>query len=309
VLGTPQYMSTEQARGRDDVDLRTDVWSAGAILYELVTGSVPFAAGNYNAMLDKIMHEEPALLSSFGILEPGLQSVVSRSLAKERSERFQSARELRTAMEALLPILPTGSEFRFEHSAGRINIKTDVSEHGPLLAEIQHGELDVLMLETMAGPPLVPTPSLTPVEDGDSGASKGPKPEMAPMSRRGRRKAALLVALLGVVGIVVLLERAQPPATESPAQAQTPLGPAAERRAPSAGNEIARMEDPAPNAARDPVSIPSSSPVRDQSPPSPGASLSASAPTPAPVRKGTRTPRTTEAPRSKPVTRVDSAGF
>src|SRR5262249_41246768 len=70
VMGTPQYMSIEQARGRDDIDLRADIWSAGAILYELVTGRVAFDAANYNAVLDKIMHDDPLPLLNFRVNDP-----------------------------------------------------------------------------------------------------------------------------------------------------------------------------------------------------------------------------------------------
>src|SRR5258706_6445020 len=122
VMGTPQYMSVEQARGRDDIDVRTDVWSAGAILYELTTGRVAFDAANYNAVIDRIMHEEPLPLLSSGVNEPGLQAVVSRCLAKQRSQRYQSARELREALQRLLPSLPVGAGGLKLHSSVGISV-------------------------------------------------------------------------------------------------------------------------------------------------------------------------------------------
>ena len=54
VLGTPYYLSPEQARGASDIDLRVDIWGAGVVLYESVTGELPFLADNYNALLVQI---------------------------------------------------------------------------------------------------------------------------------------------------------------------------------------------------------------------------------------------------------------
>ncbi len=63
MVGSPDYMSPEQARGREDVDYRTDIWSLCVVLYEATTGVPPFSASNYNALLRTIVEDEPKSLS------------------------------------------------------------------------------------------------------------------------------------------------------------------------------------------------------------------------------------------------------
>lgn len=102
VQGTPEYMSPEQSRG-DQIDARTDIYACGVILYELVTGDVPFSGEDANRILIRHMLEEPAPPSSRkpGI-DPRLDAIILKALAKERENRHQTARELRDELRALL---------------------------------------------------------------------------------------------------------------------------------------------------------------------------------------------------------------
>src|ERR1041384_4375388 len=59
VLGSPDYMSPEQALGLDDIDERTDIWSLCVVLYEVITGAIPFLKPNYNALMHAIINEDP----------------------------------------------------------------------------------------------------------------------------------------------------------------------------------------------------------------------------------------------------------
>ncbi|MGK3998947.1 serine/threonine-protein kinase [Sorangium sp. So ce1024] len=99
VMGTPYYMAPEQARGEVELDHRLDLWAVGVILYEALTGQRPFVAHNYNALLLKILtlwHRPVTELDPS--IPPGLSRLVDRALAKEREERFQSAREFQEAL-------------------------------------------------------------------------------------------------------------------------------------------------------------------------------------------------------------------
>lgn len=98
LLGTPDYMSPEQARGETDLDHRTDVWSFCVVLYQLMVGRPPFDRDNYNALLWAIVHEEPPSIMDHGTGDPALWEVLSRGLRKEKEERWGS---LRTLGEAL----------------------------------------------------------------------------------------------------------------------------------------------------------------------------------------------------------------
>lgn len=97
--GSPYYMAPEQARGDRGIDWRVDLWSAGIVLYEGLTGQRPFVANNYNAMLVQIlsMAHRP-IRERDGELSVGLSRVVDKALAKRREERYQSALEFQSAL-------------------------------------------------------------------------------------------------------------------------------------------------------------------------------------------------------------------
>jgi eukaryotic-like serine/threonine-protein kinase len=101
VVGTPQYISPEQARGLDTVDERSDVWSFCVMLYELLTGTLPFDEDNYNAQLVAIIERPPARPAR----RPGdarLWHIILQGLAKDPSSRFQTMAELGEALAAWL---------------------------------------------------------------------------------------------------------------------------------------------------------------------------------------------------------------
>jgi serine/threonine-protein kinase len=99
-VGTPAYMSPEQALGEDDIDHRSDVWSLGVVLYEMISGQHPFVAPNYQALLPKIA-EEPAAPLAPSVPEP-VRAIVEKCLEKRREDRFQDASALLEALERAL---------------------------------------------------------------------------------------------------------------------------------------------------------------------------------------------------------------
>ncbi|HEX2874979.1 MAG TPA: protein kinase [Polyangiaceae bacterium] len=90
VLGSPDYMSPEQARGLDNIDLRSDVWSFSVVLYEAITGEAPFEAANYNALLRLIVETEPPTLRERHAADDELSQLVQRGLSKDPADRFAS---------------------------------------------------------------------------------------------------------------------------------------------------------------------------------------------------------------------------
>ena len=107
VLGTAQYMSPEQARGLD-VDARTDIWSLGCVLYEMIAGKQPFAGPTTMDVMSGILSIEPESLISY--LPDGprdLDRIVLRALRKDREERYQTVKDLMTDMKDLKRELET----------------------------------------------------------------------------------------------------------------------------------------------------------------------------------------------------------
>ncbi len=103
VLGTPLYMSPEQARGDDELDARVDIYALGVIMYESATGRVPFIGNNYLSVISQVLNEEPRPLRA---LRPELseefEAIVLRAMEKDRAERYASANELLADLTALL---------------------------------------------------------------------------------------------------------------------------------------------------------------------------------------------------------------
>src|SRR5216110_2218260 len=94
VMGTPSYMSPEQVKGRA-VDGRSDIFSLGVMLYEMVTGEKPFPGQNITTVIYKIVNEEPVPPRQIDAsIHPGISTVVLKALAKEPEQRYQSCREM-----------------------------------------------------------------------------------------------------------------------------------------------------------------------------------------------------------------------
>jgi eukaryotic-like serine/threonine-protein kinase len=103
VMGTPYYMSPEQAKGSKEMDHRSDLYSAGVILYEAITGQVPFAAETFNELIFKIVLEAPAPPQQHvPDLDPAFSSIMQKSMAREQRDRFQTAQEFADALTAWL---------------------------------------------------------------------------------------------------------------------------------------------------------------------------------------------------------------
>jgi len=98
VVGSPDYMSPEQARGEERIDHRSDIWSFCVVLYEVVTGNPPFEGANYNALLNSILQDKPKSLAELSAADQELSRIVELGLAKDRVQRWQSMQELGTAL-------------------------------------------------------------------------------------------------------------------------------------------------------------------------------------------------------------------
>jgi len=99
VIGTPSYMSPEQCRG-DAVDARSDLFSAGAVFYEMLTGERAFGGGNATQVIYRLMNEDPPALASDPRVPAAMAAVLQRALAKRAEQRFASAQDMAAALQA-----------------------------------------------------------------------------------------------------------------------------------------------------------------------------------------------------------------
>lgn len=124
ISGTLPYMAPEQVRC-EEVDVRTDIWAAGAVLYEMATGKRPFPMASSLKLIDAIQHLDPPPPSTLNSqLTPQLDAVITKSLDKDADRRYQSASELRVDLLRLLPATASSgrlslSEFATAHRVER----------------------------------------------------------------------------------------------------------------------------------------------------------------------------------------------
>ena len=123
VVGTVWYMSPEQALGKD-VDSRSDIFSLGVVIYEMLTGRLPFEGETSTAVVDRIVHQEPPALARFNYNVPAeLERITRKCMEKDRERRYQSTRDLVTDLRNLQRDAETGalssSQIQRRTEAGR----------------------------------------------------------------------------------------------------------------------------------------------------------------------------------------------
>jgi serine/threonine-protein kinase len=105
-MGSPLYMSPEQMRSSRNVDARTDIWSIGTVLYEMVSGALPFSAESIPELCLAVIGDQPKpLRERTENLPPGFEAIVERCLEKDRERRYSTVAEL---AQALSPFAPSG---------------------------------------------------------------------------------------------------------------------------------------------------------------------------------------------------------
>ncbi len=159
VLGSPAYISPEQLRG-DRLDGRTDVYSLGVSLFQMVSGGVPFKSDRIADLANRLVMDAPRLASRLPGVSPELDRIVARALARQRDERYPGAREMRQDLEAFL----------------------DSRRATP--PALPRSDADATFLEDTAAVPALTVPPIAP--------PLPPPPEAAPTPRPSRRVSAVV---------------------------------------------------------------------------------------------------------------------
>lgn len=136
VMGTFNYMSPEQARGKE-VDLRTDIWSFGVVLYEMIAGRLPFAGETTSDVIAAVLKTDPAPLRQVAPKTPEeLQRIVTKCLRSDREARYQTARDLLIDLKALQQQLEFEAKLE-RTSATEARDKQEETRTAPIQREAQ----------------------------------------------------------------------------------------------------------------------------------------------------------------------------
>jgi serine/threonine-protein kinase len=232
VMGTPNYMSPEQVLG-EKVDARSDIFSMGAVFYELLTNHKPFEAESMHGVLFQVVHKEPQPIRQWAPdLPPVLVQIVEKSLIKDKNKRFQHAGEMREAVAVVRQALATGRihEVTLDMETGRAFFDAEIEgEEGapspqrswpptPPAKEWVEGTValdmkeeapleEVLETAPSAAPPTLSGKAPT---HAPSRARALPRPAPVPTSRAPLYVGGAVVALLalGIGGYFALRPRA-----------------------------------------------------------------------------------------------------
>jgi len=137
VMGTVQYMSPEQARGKD-VDARTDIWSLGVVLYEMVTSRVPFKGETPSHVIVSLMESEPLPLRAYSQVPAELERIVSKALRKTRNERYQTANDLAHDLKSLKQELEIDARLKQPFERMRLGAAEDFESNAPTVSIRAH---------------------------------------------------------------------------------------------------------------------------------------------------------------------------
>lgn len=191
IMGTPMYMSPEQMRSTRDIDGRSDIWSLGVVLYELVTGEWPFE-GESIYELQKAIIELPPIRRQ---LPPAVEAIIHQCLQKERTSRFQTVEEFAAALRS-------------------IAVEPGVAPAGPSVpsssAPVASGGTVV-----MNGPGTVTVPQPAPNQQANQAPNQAPTTISDDLTRRvdqtpksasaSARRRNAMIALAGIIAFALLL--------------------------------------------------------------------------------------------------------
>jgi serine/threonine protein kinase len=227
VIGSPPYMSPEQLRSPRDVDHRTDLWSLGVVLYEMLTGRLPTTGTSpIGALVYAICHVPAPPVRDFApAVSPELAAVVHRALEIDPNARFRSADEMYAALAALAP---AGTEITERDLA-------PFAPDGDRAPEIASSQTATDLVKTL-------TQETATLEETSRALALPTPQRQAPPRRLGWIAVVAALCASGIIGTVVLQRRSAPATTDAPVSAGEIDLPEETAPAPASADPIASAE-------------------------------------------------------------------
>jgi serine/threonine protein kinase len=234
IIGTPQYMSPEQCSQASEIDSRSDIYSLGVILYEMLAGHVPFAGESPTAIMMKHLQDEPpSILDERNDLPEEVAQVVKRSLAKKPEDRFQTVGDLTQSLtlaaehEVTSEVAAgeaTGSSERDTH---RIVVPTGSNEAPRTTVEDDYDEATVVR----------PKPAVVTRDEYEEAFIPPPPAPQSNNSNSWKMAAIALVGVLVIGGVLYALTSRRQPANDqqTPPLTVDPNGQPVQPAAPPTG--------------------------------------------------------------------------
>src|SRR5258708_14584630 len=209
VLGTPCYMSPEQARGASETDVRSDIYSCGVILFESVTGRLPFEGDSFNDLMFKIAPTDaPSVLEHVPTLDPAFAGIIGRAVARDPNARFPSAQEFGDALDGWMRANQLTDSVSMLNASDGFAAPKVVSKNVPTLAlDEEIGSMGLGQAST----------------DDSWARSKAETPIKPPA--RSRRTLVVLGAVGALAVVVGIAAFARPHPAPAPLPAVSPLAP------------------------------------------------------------------------------------
>jgi serine/threonine-protein kinase len=269
IMGTPAYMSPEQGRGASGIDHRTDLYSIGTILFEMLTGELPYTGKNFTEFFAKVLTEEPRSPQEvYAAFPVEAEPILRKALRKNPDERFQSATEMLEALKTL-----TG----FEHREERLALVSSTMSKSSFAA----GDLgpDETIAEPLRSRSFAASIGARRRSKARSEAFENETAEAPRRSSRLLVVGAVLVAVFVLIGVMVWVRmgRAPEPLVNQPAKALAEPLVVSQPSAKGAEPSEARLQAPTPAVPVQPRAV--LDPAED-------APLHASKPAPAAAPRG-----------------------
>jgi serine/threonine protein kinase len=236
ILGTPAYMSPEQARGEADIDGRSDIYSLGSTLYEMLCGKITYEADTpMGQALKQIMEPTPNILEIRPDLPIEVQDVLAKSMEKDRSARYSTAAEMADALNSIIVLKPT--------------IITPIPAVEQTIAVASTSQVDRSSDATLKPQPLIVTPTTTAT------------------SEQPARKNNLVI--FGVIAVILVLILAVAAIWILPRLGGTPTSPSDEPQNTSEIGVVPLDETQEPTATNQLTNTPETTPTSQPEEPTP----------------------------------------